>query len=319
MKIVFLTYLNRSGSTYLANLLSSSKDVCACPESDALVRLFLEAPAARFALTSRTRRKLSESFSRDEKMAAWDLVNGMWTCLENARTNLEAFVSVLNYYSNSVKPRVKIILFKAERLSALMEKIFKANLENPEIDMCFLSIIRDPRAVVSSQLKTLIPGKSTPMCHNPVRTSLQWRSSVKQVMRYNEISENVMIINYEDLITKPGVSNKELSGFLGIDHTELNPGKGDLVGKLSDETRHVHQRANLPPQQDRVNAWRENLDLRNIYLIERTCRSWMDKFNYPLKSGKIRPIIEIARICQVALFYMRNLLQKVWFQIGAWK
>ena len=42
MTIAFLTYVNRSGSTYLANLLSASDAICVCPEGDKLVSLLLE-------------------------------------------------------------------------------------------------------------------------------------------------------------------------------------------------------------------------------------------------------------------------------------
>ena len=62
MIIILLTYVNRSGSTYLANLLSASDHICVCPEGDKLVSLFLESPDKTFRLDNQWKVKLEQIF-----------------------------------------------------------------------------------------------------------------------------------------------------------------------------------------------------------------------------------------------------------------
>ena len=68
MTIILLTYVNRSGSTYLANLLSASENICVCPEGDRLVSLFLENPGVPFHYNTQWETKLSKILRSDGKL-----------------------------------------------------------------------------------------------------------------------------------------------------------------------------------------------------------------------------------------------------------
>src|SRR4030042_639020 len=154
MNFIFLTYVNRSGSTYLANLLDSSPKILACPEGDFLVTFFLENPGGKFRFDDKTRSRLTNIFSTDIKLQCWREGKSFFSGLEKAINNLEAFLTILINYRNQVKPDAEFILLKAERIIYLVRKIQKVSIKHT---IRFISIIRDPRAVFASQKRTCFP------------------------------------------------------------------------------------------------------------------------------------------------------------------
>src|SRR4030042_6435334 len=127
MNFLFLTYVNRSGSTYLANLLDSSPKILACPEGDMLVSFFLENPGDLFKFNKNIEDKLLKIFTEDTKLRYWCKEESFFTGLEKAVNNLEAFITILINYKNQVKPNAEFILFKAERIVFLLGKIQKVS------------------------------------------------------------------------------------------------------------------------------------------------------------------------------------------------
>jgi hypothetical protein len=306
MQIVLITYINRSGSTFLANLLSSSKDVCVCPEGDAVVSLFLEAPGEKFSYSINGLQELNKSLESDPKMAIWNIQDDVKTWLEKAGTRLEAFFEILKYFRDRNKPDARTVIFKAERISALMEKIIHADKGNSDATIKFLSLVRDPRAVVASQMNTCYPGSTVPMSENPVWTAIGWRISQEQILGSGSGPGSQMILKYEDMISKPEETIWELSGFLKADLTGVSPGKGDLFPRLPGEIRHIHPLADKAALVDRIEGWKSRLTAEKIYLVEMTCRKYFDRFGYQKISKSFRPFLELAGFCQTLLFFTRR-------------
>src|SRR4030042_500836 len=227
MNFIFLTYVNRSGSTYLANLLDSSSRILACPEGDFLVTFFLENPGGRFRFDDKARSRLTNIFSSDTKLQCWGDGKSFFPGLELAKNNLEAFVSILVNYKNQVKPNAEFILFKAERIVYLVRKIQKVDIGHT---IRFISIIRDPRAVFASQKRTCFPETLKIMSDNPVKTTVKYKSYLKIALSLQ--SDNNILLKYENLITNYYSIIQYLGSFLGIDLSEENPKKGTFNQRL---------------------------------------------------------------------------------------
>ena len=170
MKIVFLTYVNRSGSTYLANLLSASDDICVCPEGDMLVSLFLESPGKAFRLDRHRRAELEKLIHADSKLKYWGIGDDIFNVLEEVNSNIAVFLAFLQYYQLNQKPEASFILFKAERLADLIPVIEDSRISGNTFK--YISMIRDPRGVYESQKRTQVPGTGRSMSSNPVFTAI---------------------------------------------------------------------------------------------------------------------------------------------------
>lgn len=311
MQIVLITYMNRSGSTFLANLLSSSKDICVCPEGDAVVELFLEAPGQKLSYNSGNWPDLKKSMDRDGKMAVWDIREDAISYLEKSGTRLEAFRNILKYYRDRNKPDALAVVFKAERIGALMRKIMLADSENPGEAIKFISLVRDPRAVVASQMATCNPGSNVPMGKNPVWTAIRWKISQEQILESGSGSTLQMILKYEDLISRPEETIGKISGFLNIGLSGISPAKGDLLSRLPGEVRYIHPLTDKAPQTGRIDGWRSQLTAKNLYLVEKTCGIFMKRFGYEKFSRRISPYIALTVFIQALLFYTRRLYLKM--------
>jgi hypothetical protein len=314
MTILFLTYVNRSGSTYLSNILSSSDDVCVCPEGDLLVRIFLEDPGRKIQLTSRSFEKIAGLFREDHKMRSWDLNETLHECLENTSTNIEAFAAVLNCYRNAFKPGAVQVLFKAERLPALMERIRRAAGDVGQ-DIRFLSLVRDPRAVIASQKLTRITETGKIMAGNVVVSARKWTVDVRRVMNHQATEDDTMIIKYESLIEETGRNLKRISAFCSVDLTGCLPEHGDLETRLAREERRIHSRIGMPPDPGRIKAWANSLATEDIYLIERLAASVMSDLGYSLFSSGIRWKLELFRVYSLSLHFVSAMLEKIRFRL----
>ncbi len=321
MNVLFLTYVNRSGSTYLANILSSSADICVCPEGDRLVSIFLEDPGSKFTLTYAIREKLSKVFLEDHKLKLWNLRTEVFTYLEKAETNLDAFRSTLEYYKQSNKPGASHVLFKAERIAALMGKlanaystleVIKNSRESDKI--LFLSLVRDPRAVFASQKSTRLPGSEKYMAKSPVIAAWKWKQYIHWVLKAKDNNLTQILIKYESLIKEPEQTLSGISGFLSLDLSGCNPEKGDLDPRLSDEEKRIHKRITKPPDTIRLNDWENRLSAKEIYLIDRTGKIAMRKLGYISKSKKLKFALEAIRICSIFGIHLNMLYQNIKFR-----
>jgi len=272
MTIILLTYVNRSGSTYLANLLSASDSVCVCPEGDRLVSLFLESPGKAFHFDPRWEARLSQILNLDSKLRSWGIGNDVFSSLGDARRNIDAFVALLRYYQLKQKPGASSILFKAERLVDLFAPIDRE--KGNGISIKYLSLIRDPRAIYASQKRTLIPGTRKEMSKNPVYTSILWN----HFMRINNINTRLIKIHpvyYQDMVQKTEETFSSLAGYLELDLQGILPGDGDLKDRLPEGHKTIHQSIDKPPDPLKINQWKEELSKEEVGLIEDKCRKYL--------------------------------------------
>ena len=275
MNFIFLTYINRSGSTYLANLLDSSSRILACLEGDILVSFLLENPGGKFRFDDKTRSRLTNIFSTDLKLQYWGDSKSFFPALEKAENNLEAFFNILINYKNQVKPDAEFILFKAERIVYLVKKIQKVDIEH---SIRFISIIRDPRAVFASQRRTCFPGTSKIMSDNPVKFADYWKRYVK--ISYSCKGENLLIIRFEDLIADLPASLIILSEFLKLDLSELSSEKGNLLKRMQDIHLRIHENILKRPMIQKIYEWQKELTLTEIFIIEKISLKYLSEAGY---------------------------------------
>ena len=310
MIVLLMTYMNRSGSTFLANLLSSSDNVCVCPEGDWLVERFLEAPDKRFTLEKESLDIILQAFRKDEKLSTWKMDPGWVQSLTSCSTNLEAFLAILIHYSSLRKPLAGILLFKAERLAALISKIEKAKQEINHIK--YLCLARDPRGIIASQKQTFMPGGFRRMNSNTVYAALQWRKYFHDISNACK-AENTSLIQYENLIKDPVETLNTFTDQQKLEMPGLNPEKGDLLNRLPSNHKMIHPLVGSPAVQGRISAWKQLLDVKDIFMIERTCSTGMKHLNYLKASSGLNPGFEIIRILNSIGYFITRMAVKARF------
>jgi len=313
MTIILLTYVNRSGSTYLANLLSASDSVCVCPEGDRLVSLFLESPGKTFYLNDQWKAKLFHILKSDKKLSSWGIGDDVFSSLKDASRNIDAFIAFLRCYQLGQKPEASSILFKAERLVDLFAPIDRERGNG--ISIKYLTLIRDPRAIYSSQKRTLIPGTKKKMSKNPVYTSIFWN----HFMRVNDINKrliNMHPISYQDMVQKTEETFSSLAGYLELDLQGISPGEGDLKNRLPEGHITIHQSIDKLPDPLKISQWKKELSQEEVGLIEDKCWKYLVAGGFERTLGGGPGLVRKCKLIYFTIIYYANRLQHIFsFQL----
>jgi len=279
-QIILLAYMNRSGSTFLAQQLSTSENILVCLEAEVLVSEFLEDPGRKFCFASRIGH-LKQIWTTDYKLKEWAKANPNpdWERLKAASNNLEAFCLLLAFYRDQVKPGATHVFFKAERLIYLFGKIGKAARKG----MIFhpLVLIRDVRAIYESQIRTPMLPRNEPMSRDPVKTALDWNRFVRESSKLASRG-SVEIIFYELFLRDLQVILHRLKKRLGIAGLWDKNGQGDVYERLSVEMKKIHRSIQGKSDCQKIDQWKSLLKPEEITVIECLSDRWLKRSGYVL-------------------------------------
>ena len=292
------------------------KDICVCPESDALVNLFLEAPGKKPQSGTKYSRDVRKALLSDPKMNYWDLGYDCLKFLEGGSNNFEVFCRYLDYYREKVKPGAKIILFKAERISALFDKLEQAAAASKNYQLSFISMIRDPRSVSASQLKTKNPYSGKPMTNSVIKSSLAWNHHVSLTRSFIARSSILYQLKYETLVTQMENIKAELSIFLNLDIKNASPDQGALSKILGEQEKNIHKSIQNDPDKVKIGSWKFELSKSQVYQIQRICHSDMDAYAYKQIKTKVNPILDLGIFATRILIFVRSFTKKLIFRIS---
>lgn len=151
-------------------------------------------------------------------------------------------------------------------------------------DLKLVAVVRDPRAVVASNLA--VPWGMG----SAVVLAEQWAADQREVARAaEELGERCLVLRYEEVVADPGAARARIAALLGVRPDvapSLRPGtrvyldwehgwKGHAVGEVTT---------------DRVDAWREALGPETLAVITAVCAAGMRAFGYPVPEleGRLR-------------------------------
>lgn len=168
-------------------------------------------------------------------------------------------------------------------------------------------MLRDPRAVVSSQLDT--PYVQERITETSFRRGYFVESRMREVIRYSndwsmifeeiapewEKDSRVRVLSYEKLTHHPEAEVRSLCNFLGEPYEEvmLEGRKKESVPmpagktpnhKLEKWRRKHHEKAMRPISTKSLNKWKKNLSAIEVSIIENRCKKGMQKYGYPPSS-----------------------------------
>jgi len=91
LNLIFITYVNRSGSTYLANIFSKYDEVLVCPEADILINKFLINPSKSFKFNDLEKNRIKKIVDQDNKLKLWNISFNNLLTLEYSKINFDSF------------------------------------------------------------------------------------------------------------------------------------------------------------------------------------------------------------------------------------
>jgi hypothetical protein len=293
MRYAFLTYVNRSGSTLLSEMLSKNPDILVFPEANLLHDLLLKDP--HDMVSPETLEQLSKLINSDIKLINWGLEKAQEpeTHFRN-RSGLEIFKMILDEYAVQQKKKgVLYGLFKNNSLFDFYHSL--GNEAKQDMGARFISLVRDPRAVFASQ-KAAYDKKFQLLSANPLITAHAWNWFVDQSAHARE-EEDFIEIRYEAVVSNPESAIAAIYNHLELEGEELYlERQGNLFDRIPPEHRKLHHNIKNAPDSSRVKAWQKSLKAREIWLIESMCGARMKDLGYDLQGAGSNMLYRLWRL-----------------------
>lgn len=304
----FITYVSRSGSTLLSRLLNQHPEICVCTEAHLPKELFRIGPYGGL------------SFPTAESLADYLRRIGTYSKLESWELDLDQLVAsaaeqgwplsgdellrlLLRVYKEKHAPGADIVLYKGPPAMPWdMPSVVRAFS-----NFACIHLIRDPRAVHASQRKAINPYSGRPFVSDSFETARQWRSAMLASSRVP--AQRFREIRYEDLVANPDATLEELCRYLDVafEARFFRDASKDFSSRLPKAEGMLHSRIDAPPDRSRIEAWRANLDSRDICRLEAILRAEMIDKGYASQLPQRR----LAR--WAGLFRIRMRLVGRWF------
>jgi hypothetical protein len=166
----------------------------------------------------------------------------------------------------------------------------------------FLGVVRDPRAVVASNLaapwRDEFAGGSW-ADDTDLAIAEHWRSQQQDLLAMRQaIGDRCLVVRYEDVVADPDGARARIGRFLGVAD---DPAAGSAVGRATlDQSIAMpwetwKDRAHEPVTTGRVDAWRTELAPARAHLIAALCSPEMRAFGYQAP-GRVAAARQLGRL-----------------------
>lgn len=276
MKLAFLLYESRSGSTMLASNLYRVAGINVMPENNFIPRLLLSNPQVDSPESARRsidliyqERQFEElDISKTRFYEAFDSVDGKFTTKELCERCIRVVATELNYDPQN------LILIKC----ACYETMKEIGQIWPETR--FVHIVRDGRAVFNSLRSNRSIFRDQPMNDNVVSAALSWSRKVKMTKE----CKTCLTIRYEDYLRNEPKLTADILEFLEIppDKRFADDSKGEFSERIGESQRDLHKNVGKASVTSRGEAWRAEMPESLIAAYELIAARALASAEYPL-------------------------------------
>ncbi len=281
LRFAFLTYLSRSGSTYLARCLNELNDVCV------VLECFL--PAELFGIKGYQ----IPSFNNSSEVCAYINQIIPFTKLDTWKLDLgdEQNYAALSYpidgkilvetlltlYAKAHKPDAKVIIYKGAPINPWKSVEVAVSFE----DWFFLHIVRDPRSVYLSQSRIFNQEERRPFAINAYEVAYDWK---KAVSFFSLLPKSASYeLTYENLITRNDEVISDLASFLEVGSSRDSKHLEYYLDLIPKKERGIHSNLKKRPKNDRIDAWKSEMSDADVAVIQHKLRLEMDSRGYNMK------------------------------------
>jgi len=281
-KILFIAYVNRSGSTLLLNELSKVSKFTCLPESELLAKKLLQKPFKKVRKSSQSILYLNHKLQTDKKLCLFQGIKNFDELFKPEEEHIlqhELFFRFIAAVALHENPNTAVIVFKNTHIGQYIKALPYEVIESLNIHLHFL--FRDPRAVYRSQ-KRSVGSWGKPMAHNPAEVILEWGNLFKLWQYFqNKPAHWVGASTYEDLVQN---HKQELTLLFERLKTKEIFAQESPIGKYQTKIPqtlwHLHKNISKPIQPTFKDQWRKELTSDEQLQISRLLISEMVWMGY---------------------------------------
>ena len=295
MKLFFILYDSRSGSTFLADKISTSFGIPVLPETnfiDTLIRKRSIFPLK----SSKDIKHLVSVLFREKKFKDLNIsYNEIYKRLSLNMRRDEVIYTILNIYREKEGIDSECIGIKKGNYIHLYKRLIEY-FPNSK----YIALIRDGRDIYLSKRSSVFDKESgKKFVQNVCEAIYEWRLYMNSLIQIQSNINRVLVIKYEDM-TKDEDSLQttllKIKEWLNI--KELNSGKGYYVSNIYDENLHKNIRG--PLLTTNKEKWRNKMPLNQEQCYEAINGRLLLEYNYPL--------VKEWRYIDIFLFLIKNRL-----------
>jgi hypothetical protein len=304
--IVFLTYMSRSGSTFLSSKLNEYNAIGVSIEGR-----FPEEWISGQRKVISDDQELNDYLNRlyaVPKFYAWnvdrtDLVKNLLNKGFPLKYR-DMLCACLDYYFN--KRLVEYYLYKAGHLYLYMDY-----LAGQFPDAKFVFVDRNPLAILNSQLKSIDSVTKRPMCSDIVDFVLNY-NEVQDILDAHKDMPYLHVVRYESLVKDETGEMERILDFLGLKNREKNSTR-TYYDSIPDQQRHLHQNVRSGSvNQDRLDAWKDELKLGHRLYLQVVLSDYLKRKGYAEQVNVVMPLREIFR-------FIVNISRHIYVKIRGFK
>jgi len=262
---IFLVGFPRSGTTLLTSLLNSHSRICGTPETQFFAQ-FLRIKS--FKTTGYTSQELIDHYNKTRLRDLGITENKVLNIANKSRESAIIFYDKLLQKYADRKINCSIIVEKSpDHLKHI--DLIKRHFPDAKI----IAIIRDPRAAISSLVKTPWNTRSLKIA------SLEYEHQAHELEKY---TDEIFIVRYEDLIEKTKFTLESLCNYIGVRfETGMveNAGGNQIVPKWEKQWK---RNSKEPPNSKSLDKWKTDISTEDIQFIESHNHHSLLRYNYPI-------------------------------------
>lgn len=276
---IFVVGMERSGTTLMSSLLSAHPSIAICPQTKFMFEWRNRYPELNLNNTSDL-----QVFWQEFTQANFSFT-GISAEKTLARISQMGTISYKNIYTGVLKEYAesqsktrwgdKISFSKSQYMTLLLEWYPQGRI---------IWVLRDPRSVVASVLKTPWGAmRSVEQC------TIAWKKNVHHLNAWSK-DERILVIMYEELIKNTGDTLQKICDFIGEKYTaEMinNRSEKNMPIINRDEWDRNYLKSVLRPiSSDSIDKWQSILSEKQLLIIESLVEQEMVKFGYLVKTSK---------------------------------
>ena len=276
IKKLFIVGVGRSGTTLLQSMLNAHPEICFTPETHFVKRYLVPHLSGNKCFS---KANLIQSLAEDKYFLRLDVpLNDVIEKLDTELTNkdlIEVFDTMLARYAQSNNK-----LFVGDKDPMNSSYIEQIKYAFP--DSFLLHIIRDPRDVILSRMKSDW-GKNTSFAVHLAEHKVQLESMLKNSSQL--FKEKYIEVFYETLLENPEKELQNICDKIGLQYSsemlDFQKKAGEIV--FSDE-RTWKENVFKPLIKDNKNKWKEGLTQFQVGLVELALKNQFLKLGYNLQT-----------------------------------
>jgi hypothetical protein len=145
-------------------------------------------------------------------------------------------------------------------------------------DAKFIHLVRDPRAVTSSHIKSLKQRHSSQLAY-------EWRLLNEKIEAFKKLNSSIFhTIKYEEFVKTPEREATKLFEFIDLIYSpEILDANITIRSKYQSSTYlslSQHQSIRSPISIDKIDDWKNKLDQKEIRIINLICHNQLDLYGY---------------------------------------